>query len=127
MAPFASFKTWVKAFSSAFWAEILQGKAVAQITESTSITTALHTILDKAALIREVDMFCAWLGYVSQVLSDVLGVPHDVLLISIYIFSGYTKQQTRPRWFHVREVYCAETKGGSKASRGAEKKESGVG
>lgn len=85
MAPFASFKTWVKAFSSAFWAEILQGKAVAQITESTSITTALHTILDKAALIREVDMFCAWLGYVSQVLPDVLDVPQNYRAIMLYI------------------------------------------
>jgi hypothetical protein len=38
MAPFASFKGQVKAFTSAFWAEVPGHKAVAQITESKSIT-----------------------------------------------------------------------------------------
>ena len=38
MAPFASFKGQVKAFTSAFWAEVPGHKAVAQITESQSTT-----------------------------------------------------------------------------------------
>ena len=41
--------------------------------------------------------------------------------------SSRSDRPNRPVQIHVREVYCAETKGGSKASRGAEKKESGVG
>ena len=37
MALLASFKAWVRAFSSAFWAEVPGSKAVAQITESQNL------------------------------------------------------------------------------------------
>jgi hypothetical protein len=41
MAPFA----WVRALSSAFWTEVTDSKAVAQITESESIIATLAIIL----------------------------------------------------------------------------------
>ena len=55
LAPSASLKAWVRAFSSAFWAEVPGSKAVAQITESQSIPTT--PILDEAVPICEVDTF----------------------------------------------------------------------
>jgi hypothetical protein len=77
MAPFVSFKAWVRAFSSAFWAEVSRGNAVAQTTVSKSIIISIACMIQfwmKLLQIHEVDMFHMWLGYVSQIWPDSLNV-----------------------------------------------------
>lgn len=57
MAPSASFKAWVRALSSALWAEVPGGKAVAQIRVQVHYRRPCITdsILDEAAPVCEVD------------------------------------------------------------------------
>ena len=60
MAPFVSFKACVKAFSSAFWAEVPSCKTVAQITDRLQLhyhhPCIPDSILNRTSPIHEVDM-----------------------------------------------------------------------